>query len=398
MNILYIWDADYPWDIRVEKICRSLIDNGHSVHIVARNLKNRAEYDLIDGLHIHRIAFFKVLILNYLLSFPAFFSPIWHHLINEVIYKFKIETIIVRDLPMAIAGIWAAKRWNIPVYFDMAEDYVSMLWNVWKYKRFNPMNFLVRNPLLAYFVEKYAIKRMNHIFIVVDEAISVIARAGGNKQKVSLVSNTPNLHDFENHGTDIPQSNILRMSQKYSIVYCGNILLARGISIMIDSIIHLSKYMNDFQFVVIGDGYALKELQSQVVKRHHESYVWWLGWIEHSSMLQYIKLARIGIIPNYVSRHTNTTIPNKIFDYMACGIPVVASNAIPMKRIIESENCGEVFKSGDSLSLSNAILKVRDSTIDYGSNGRAAIVNKYNWDFDKKRLFDVIESKEDKNL
>ena len=39
MNILYIWDADYPWDVRVEKICEALNNNGHEVHIASRNLK-----------------------------------------------------------------------------------------------------------------------------------------------------------------------------------------------------------------------------------------------------------------------------------------------------------------------------------------------------------------------
>ena len=36
-RVLYLWNADYPWDVRVEKICRAMTDAGHDVHIVARN-------------------------------------------------------------------------------------------------------------------------------------------------------------------------------------------------------------------------------------------------------------------------------------------------------------------------------------------------------------------------
>ena len=37
MRICKIWDADYPWDVRVEKVARSLTEAGHEVHLVARN-------------------------------------------------------------------------------------------------------------------------------------------------------------------------------------------------------------------------------------------------------------------------------------------------------------------------------------------------------------------------
>ena len=127
MNILYIWDADYPWDIRVEKICNSLKNNGHEVHIAARNLKRLAEYEDLKGLHIHRLKTWKNEKLNYAFSFPAFFSPIWKRFLDSIIRKSRIDLVIVRDLPMAIAGIWSGRRNKIPVILDMAEDYVSII-------------------------------------------------------------------------------------------------------------------------------------------------------------------------------------------------------------------------------------------------------------------------------
>jgi len=54
-NILYIWDSDYPWDVRAEKICQSLVRHGFESHIAARNLKKRPCYEKIDGIHVHRI-------------------------------------------------------------------------------------------------------------------------------------------------------------------------------------------------------------------------------------------------------------------------------------------------------------------------------------------------------
>ena len=115
MNILYIWDGDYPWDVRVEKICETLNTNGHSVHIAARNLKKRPVVEELNGLIIHRLRTYTNDKLNAVFSFPAFFSPIWLKFLDQLVVENKIDVIIVRDLPMAIAGIKTGKRNNIPV-------------------------------------------------------------------------------------------------------------------------------------------------------------------------------------------------------------------------------------------------------------------------------------------
>ncbi len=78
MNILLIWDGDYPWDIRVDKISTSLAKKGHLVHIVCRNLKRQSLTDSYNGAIIHRLPFLPrwLGLLNQVLSFPAFFSLI----------------------------------------------------------------------------------------------------------------------------------------------------------------------------------------------------------------------------------------------------------------------------------------------------------------------------------
>ena len=74
-----------------------------------------------------------------------------------------------------------------------------------------------------------------------------------------------------------------------------------------------------------------------VSDRGIDDYVLWVGWIRHEEMNALISESKVGIIPHYTSDHVNTTIPNKIFDYMAHGLPVISSDAIPMKRILEEE-------------------------------------------------------------
>ena len=391
MNILYIWDADYPWDIRVEKICRALKNNGHEVHIASRNLKRNAVYEDIDGIKIHRTHIWKSDRLNYFFSFPLFFSPVWKRFLDKIIQRDSVDLIIVRDLPMAIAGIWAGKRANIPVIFDMAEDYVSMVRDIWRLRKYQGFNLIVRNPYLAKYVERYSFKYADHILVVVEEAIDVVTRGGSDFNKVTIVSNTPQLEDFES-AAYLQNDNIDLIKKHFSVIYTGGIQMGRGVQTVLDAIPQIILDIPDFLFVVIGDGYAAEKIKSIVAAKGLEKYVLWIGWVDHADVFSYIKACNVGLIPHFVTEHVETTIPNKIFDYMGCGVPVISSDAPPMKRILEKEQCGITFRGGDAEDLARAVVKIYKSNPSFGENGKKAVRRKYNWQEDEKKLLHLINN------
>jgi glycosyltransferase involved in cell wall biosynthesis len=391
MKILYIWDADYPWDVRVEKICTSLMKNDNEVYIAARNLKKLPEYENMDGLHVYRLKSYRNNKINYAFSFPAFFSPFWKRFIDTIINNHGIQLIVVRDLPMALAGIWAGQRHEIPVILDMAEDYVALVRNVWRARKFQGLNLLVRNPYLATFVERYVFKNIDHILVVVNEAVDVVVRGGSNPAKVTIVGNTPSLTAFNN--SDIQMNNDIRMIKKrFSAIYTGGIQLGRGIQTVLAALPEIVKEIPDFLFVVVGDGYATEQLKKMIQENQLDDYVLWVGWIDRKKIFDYIKVSKLGLIPHFVSDHVNTTIPNKLFDYMGCGIPVISSDAIPMKRILEEERCGITFKNGDPKDLARVILEIHKNDNDFGQHGIDAVRNIYNWEEDSNRLLKVVYS------
>ena len=104
----------------------------------------------------------------------------------------------------------------------------------------------------------------------------------------------------------------------------------------------------------------------------------------------YLKVSSVGVIPHFTSNHVNTTIPNKIFDYMGSGLPVVSSDSIPMKRILDKEKCGVTFKSGDADDFARAVLHIYQGDTDWGNNGIKAVERRYNWGEDEKKLIEVI--------
>ena len=336
MKILYIWDADYPWDIRVEKICRSLVSAGHEVHIASRNLKRNPIHEEDQGLHIHRIKTWGNDRLNYACSFPAFFSPFWKKFLDSIITSFHIDLIIVRDLPMAIAGIRAGKRHSLPVIFDMAEDYVAMVRQIFRARKFQVLNLVVRNPYLAGMVERYSLPRLDHVLVVVDEAKDVAIRAGARLENITIVGNTPQLAEVNSlpDGNKPLPKQLSQFKDHYIAVYTGGIQLPRGLQVVFDAIPAIVEKIPQFIFIIIGAGYAVDQLKKIAKKKGINKYIFWVGWVNHEELFQYIRTANVGIIPHYRSPHVDTTIPNKLFDYMACRLPVIASDAPPMQRIV----------------------------------------------------------------
>src|SRR4051812_3724988 len=106
MIICHIWDADYPWDVRVEKISDSL-SKKHEVHLVCRNTARRPRYERINGSTIHRLPCLPKLFgrMQRLVGFPAFFNPIWVYMIWQTVRTTNADMILVRDLPLALTAL-----------------------------------------------------------------------------------------------------------------------------------------------------------------------------------------------------------------------------------------------------------------------------------------------------
>jgi glycosyltransferase involved in cell wall biosynthesis len=118
----------------------------------------------------------------------------------------------------------------------------------------------------------------------------------------------------------------------------------------------------------------------------------WLGWIDHDRIFEFIRRSKVGVIPHRVTKHVDTTIPNKLFDYMGCGIPVVASNARPMARVLRDTGAGLTFENGNPESLAGAIRVVKAEGRAFGVKGAEAVRATYHWESEEPTLLRVLES------
>jgi len=394
MIICHIWDSDYPWDVRVEKICDSLAKK-HTVHLVCRNSKRRPRYERAQHLHIHRLPFLSERFggLNNLIGFPAFVNPLWIYEIWRTIRQTKTELIIVRDLPLALTAIGIGRLMGIPVVLDMAENYPAMIQDLWNRQGFSTLNLLVRNPSAIRLVERLTIRWCDHIVVVVEESRERLVSLGVSAAKISLVINTPTSARW----VDLPALQdglVSRRPNTLILVYLGLLEWARGIETAIRAIPLVRERIPGVKLLIVGSGRHEDDFRALVERLQLDKHVEFLGWLDYSAAIRVIRESDIGLVPHHATESWNTTVPNKLFDYMSMGKPVIVSNAKPTERIVREERCGVVFTEREAEDLARAILALQHHTTreEMGQCGKDAVAKKYNWAVDEERLFQALEA------
>jgi glycosyltransferase involved in cell wall biosynthesis len=379
MKICKIWHGDYPWDVRVEKIVNTLTTAGNEVCLVCANNKNLPREEKINEK-------FKIYRLPRLFSLPLFFNPFCHRIIKEVISKEKINLLLVRDLPLALTATNIGRKYNIPVIFDMAENFPAAL-QAYKNPIYGPI--LLCNAWLPRKIERLSVEMANHILVVTEEQVARLMSLGVPREKMTIVRNTPDLSFLnlvEKSGSD------LRENGSLTLLYIGKIDPHRGVGTAIKALSEVIKKLPQTKLILVGEGKSRAKLVTMAKTLGLENNVRFTGWLNLKTALSYIKISDICLIPHLVSAHTDTTLPNKIFDYMALAKPVIVSNARPLERIVKEEQCGLVFRSQDAPDLAEKILQLQERGLrdKFGSRGKESVMRKYNWNNDAKSLLNSI--------
>ncbi|RKY04936.1 hypothetical protein DRP77_02480 [Candidatus Poribacteria bacterium] len=404
MRICKIFQGDYPWDVRVEKIAKALARFGHEVHLLCRNTRGETCYEEIDGFHIHRL---PVLTssgkLNDLLSYPWPLNPFWIIWIRKAALLCRADALLVRDLPLSLTAVIVGRSEKLPVILDMAENYPAAMadWRRWE-RGFEKMrNSVVRNIWAARRIEDLVLKAVDHVIVVAEESRERLIEKGLPCSRISIVGNTPDLRFFSPARSPEPDL-AERFAGRFVISYIGEILMHRGLDIAVKAMPRIIEAIPNACLLLVGDGKRrereqLKRLASDLGVRGHVVFE---GWVEFARVPDYIKVSDVCVVPHRKTEHVNTTLPNKLFDYMALGKPVVVSDAAPLKRIVEQEGCGLSFASGDAAEFAQAVLKLKSEEIrrKLGGQGMNAVMRRYNWEVDSRVLAGVFEALEGRRM
>ncbi len=114
-----------------------------------------------------------------------------------------------------------------------------------------------------------------------------------------------------------------------------------------------------------------------------------LGYLNPTQIYELYNTSKAGLcVLRYTNNHYNS-LPVKMFEYMAAGLPVVASNFPLWREIIEENECGICVEAGNIEEIAKAInylVENPEQAQRMGQNGRKAAESKYNWQTEKEEL------------
>jgi glycosyltransferase involved in cell wall biosynthesis len=382
-RILYVWKSAYPWDVRIEKFCKAFNAAGIEVIILCRYTGVRETIIENNGLIIHGLDTIEPSPLT--LPFP--YNPIWRYNISKAVKKYHPDLIMPREIMLAIDCAWAARKANIPVVMDMAENYPPAMKYWDKYKK-HIYKLLVHVFNLPELNERIAVRKMDGIITVCDEQIKRLQKDYGYPaQKLVVVHNTPLIDSLKS------SENFRKTGNALTFGHHGYLTTEKNIMTLLKAFISAAEENRNIKLLIAGGGMDLDDLRSEAAASSVKDRIEFTGNYINSDLPEILSRIDVGVMPYELNEFNNYTIHNKLFDYLLCGKPVITSNTKPFKRLINETGAGIAIDCSNSGTLKNAILEFSTKDLsEYSKNGMKVAKEKYNWKIDSDILVNFIRS------
>ena len=102
--------------------------------------------------------------------------------------------------------------------------------------------------------------------------------------------------------------------------------------------------------------------------------------------------AAIGLVTYLPYANNTSCLPNKLFDYMLMGLPVIASNFPQYRKVVETHHCGLIVDPAKPEEIARAMLYLMEHPKEarqMGRNGRQAVLERYNWETESHKLLSI---------
>lgn len=263
------------------------------------------------------------------------------------------------------AALWAKLR-RIPVVQEVNGPYED-LFLAWPFTRHlaGLFRWLIRAQL----------SWADAIIAVTDELREWVVRETGHKS-VYVVPNGANTELFK-PGAPLPST--YKVPAAY-VVFFGALAPWQGIDIMIEATRHPA-WPQEVKLLVLGDG---KE-RIKIEQATHEGRVIYYGVVPYRDVPGIVAASVAGLVPKTsVEGHGKTGLsPLKVFETLACGVPVVVSDFPFMADLVRRHQCGLVIPPGDAGALAEAVRFLYEhpsERTEMGRRGREVVVREHSWD------------------
>jgi glycosyltransferase involved in cell wall biosynthesis len=363
---------------RVDRSARALADTGWDVVLIAIKDAETPAYEERDGYVVKRVTLgSRALPRGFGLKFLRFAEGVWRTF--AAAWREDADVYNPRDAYPLMAAHWAAFLRRGKVVYDSDELNLDRNWR--------PSSNRAWRFLMKGYEGHYARKSAAVITSDIGRA-EVLAQRYGVAPTVVL--NVPEILQAPEPDLDF-RARALR-GRRYLLMYQGILLPNRGLLEMVDAMRSLS----ECRFAIVGFGPLRPEIEEKIERTGLADSVEVFDAVPFARLMRYTAAADVGMVPIVgACLSYRLAAPNKLFECMMAGVPVVASDLPDMARVVRTERVGTLIADPtDPASIVSAVRALIDgpeSLAEIGRRARGAALARYNWEIERPKLLAVYE-------
>ncbi|MBC7693829.1 MAG: glycosyltransferase [Burkholderiales bacterium] len=357
---------DLVTDQRVARTCSVLFDLNYKVLLVGREQKSSRPLEKRDYDCKRMKLYFEqgpqfYLFFNLRLFFVLLFT--------------KADALLANDLDTLLPNYLVSKIKGIPLIYDSHEIFCEVpelqvnsvkkrIWEKLESRIVPKLKYCVtvNQSIADYFINKY---KMPFIFV---------RNIPDYTKIVSLKSRTD---------LDLP------IGKKIVILQGAGINVQRGAEELVEAF----KYLDETYFLlIVGSGDVIQQLKENVIKLSLQNKVKFINKIPASELRHYTSNSNLGVtIDKDTNMNYHFSLPNKVFDYMHAGIPILATKLPEIENLVNAYHIGTFIENHQPQHIAEQISSFLcgDEYLKYKSNTVIAAIEN-NWKTEKQKLIKLI--------
>lgn len=372
----------YPEDPRVYKEVRALVEAGYGVDVICLRKRGAAGREKISGVQVYRVPLerWRGSKISYILEYGL--SILMMGAVLSFLYCCRRYACIqVNTLPDFLVFVAALpKLCGARILLDMHEPTPELM--------LTKHDITVHSRMLRvqYLLEHLAIRYAHRVITVNDTIRQRFIERGADPDRISVVRNVPS-DDFE--ALAPPR----KPHDGFIIMTHGTVQPRYGQSLLLRALPIIRQEFSTVQLIIAGAGEALEELKNLSSELNCDDLITFTGQISREGIAELIAGADVGIVPLMPGPFSELCQPNKLFEYIALKIPVVASRLPAIEESFD-ETCIRFFRPGDVADLADSVIQLGRSALLRESLAEHAF-SRYrdmHWSRTKKQYVDIIHS------